>query len=59
MPKILSSATRIVLLSFSAAAILGLFLNKISSDQFMALAGVVFGAFFAMKGAAPAGGDGK
>lgn len=49
MTKILSSATKICLIGFSAAIIAALFTGKVSGEQFMTIATMIFSFYFGQK----------
>ena len=49
MNKILSSATKISLLSITASLIAGLFVGKVSGEQFMTIVTMVFSFYFGQK----------
>jgi len=46
MKRILSSASKLVLLMFAGSACVGLFVGVIDSAQFMVALGAVFGFYF-------------
>jgi hypothetical protein len=50
MIKILGSASKIVFILITISACLGIFLGKISEDNFMILAVSAFSFFFSFKG---------
>jgi len=48
--EIIKSASKIVFILMACAVVAGLFIGKITSDQFMLLAGMAFAFYFANKG---------
>lgn len=55
MTNIFKSATRIVLLMFSATLCAGFLIGRLTGEQFLAAAMVVLTAFFTLKGNAAPG----
>ena len=50
MNSILTSASKIVFIAMALAVIAGLFVGKVDSKDFMVLASMAFGFYFANKG---------
>lgn len=50
MTDILSSASKIVFILMALAAVAAMFLDKISGEQFLILAGMAFSFYFSNKG---------
>lgn len=50
LAKIFESASKIVFIMLAITACAGFFLGKLQPDQFMILAGMAFGFYFANKG---------
>jgi len=48
--EILKSASKVVFIALAVSACIGFFLGKLSSSDFMVLAGMAFGFYFANKG---------
>jgi len=50
MKKLISSATKIVLLMIALTACIGFMIGKLEAKDFMVLAGMVLGFYFSFKG---------
>lgn len=55
MPNILKSSTRIVLILFALTTCAGFMIGRLTGEQFLGAAMIVFTAFFTLKGNSPAG----
>ena len=53
MTNIFKSSTRIVLLMFALTICIGFILGRLTGEQFLGVAMVVFTAFYTLKGGAP------